>query len=239
MHICRRCKIIQNMNLKTGLAPGARTIIQEFSSGKAITFQEFNCGLLAPYNALQWHSECAGLKHDWGCHVPAHMLTWTAHISVPAARLARILKRPNGRLHPFTWLKPTLFWIFDSSFNLLSHSIANASSRFWGGGRCPSAAALLHCADKSHLQWRGHAEQDAEGTEDESESDVEKEFDESTGMLAWEIFSPFVCNGSIQAWLISTTFFAYVICAIMTHFSDRLFATQPEMISSSSWHTSL
>ncbi len=36
----------------------------------------------------------------------------------------------------------------------------------------------------------------------------------------------FVCHGSIQAAFFSTTFFAYVLFAIMTHFSDRLFATQ-------------
>ncbi len=30
----------------------------------------------------------------------------------------------------------------------------------------------------------GHAEQDAEGTKVESDADVEKQFDESTGMLA-------------------------------------------------------
>ncbi len=70
----------------------------------------------------------------------------------------------------------------------------------------------------------GRAEQDAEGTK--VESDVEKQFDESTGMLAWEKISIFVCNGSIQASVFSTTFFAYVLFATMTHFSDRLFATQ-------------
>ncbi len=46
-------------------------------------------------------------------------------------------------------------------------------------------------------------------------------------MLAWEKVSAFVCNGSIEAAFFSTTFFAYVLFAIMTHFSDRLFATQP------------
>ena len=46
-------------------------------------------------------------------------------------------------------------------------------------------------------------------------------------MLAWERVLRFVCNSSIQAAFFSTTFFAYVLIAIMTHFSDRLFATQP------------
>ncbi len=38
-------------------------------------------------------------------------------------------------------------------------------------------------------------------------------------MLALEKVSTFA--------VFSTTFFAYVLVAIMTHFSDRLFATQP------------
>ncbi len=35
-----------------------------------------------------------------------------------------------------------------------------------------------------HNDGAGHAELDAEGTEIESDADVEKQFDESTGMLA-------------------------------------------------------
>ena len=64
----------------------------------------------------------------------------------------------------------------------------------------------------------GHAEPDAKGTESESDADVEKLFDESTGMLACEKVSTFVCNGSIQAAFFSTTLSAYVLFAIMTHF---------------------
>ncbi len=51
---------------------------------------------------------------------------------------------------------------------------------------------------------------DAEETDSESNANVEKEFDGSTGMQAWEKVSTFVCNVSIQASWFSTTFFAYV-----------------------------
>ncbi len=72
-----------------------------------------------------------------------------------------------------------------------------------------------------------HAELDAKGTESESDAYVEKQFYESTGMLAWEKGSTFVHNSCIQAALFSATYFAYVLFVIMTHFSNRLFATQP------------
>ena len=56
-----------------------------------------------------------------------------------------------------------------------------------------------------------HAESDAERMETKSEADVEKQFDESTGNLAWKMFSTFGWNGSIKALLLSTTIFAYVL----------------------------
>ena len=56
-----------------------------------------------------------------------------------------------------------------------------------------------------HNDWAGNAEQDAERMETESHADVEKQFDESTGKLTWKMFSTFGCNGSIQAYLFSTT----------------------------------
>jgi hypothetical protein len=51
------------------LQPGANillyvTTIPEFSRGKSKTFQPFNRAFSALYNALQLHSECAGLKRD-------------------------------------------------------------------------------------------------------------------------------------------------------------------------------
>ena len=39
----------------------------------------------------------------------------------------------------------------------------------------------------------GHGGHDAEETDSESDANVEKEFDESTGMLAWEKGSTFLC----------------------------------------------
>ncbi len=85
----------------------------------------------------------------------------------------------------------------------------------------------------------GHGSPDAKEINCESYANIEKEFNESTGMLACEMFSTFVCNDSIQASLFSTIFCAYVMCAIMTHFSNRLFALQVSMASSEFWHTTL
>ena len=47
----------------------------KFSRGNVTLFQGWKRLCSAPYNALQWHSECAELKRDGDCYVPAHMLS--------------------------------------------------------------------------------------------------------------------------------------------------------------------
>ena len=138
----------------------------------------------------------AWLKRDWGWHVPAHMLTWTALFSVPAARLARIFNRAESRSHPFTKHK------FDSSILVLICCHNRLPMSCPASEEIDAAPPPPGCSTPPQDESNGgaaHAESDAERMETESGPHVEKQFDESTGNLAWKMFSTFGWNGSIHS----------------------------------------
>ena len=75
-----------------------------------------------------------------------------------------------------------------------------------------------------------HAESDAERMETESGEILDpmsRNNSTSRRAILHERCFRHLVVGSIQASLFSTTIFAYVLCAIMTRFSGRLFATEP------------